>query len=213
MNSSIVTATGQQTPNDDVMTSGIQAISSDDFRHSLSQLGVRWRKHRGRDLDLRHQTGAFLNRHLGPPDVRLPHGERVLKLAAKELGTSESELSRLRWFAHHFSDLRELEKKHPKVTSWTQVRSLLPRLSANNREPGTAPDTEARSHRLKQVERSADALAAKLRQLPAGLTGAERSELAQIFWKLAGAVPDSAGVRLSVTTMEVESVHLVQKTA
>jgi len=96
----------------------------------LSQLTELWKDYSKRGLRVRWRTGELLNRRLGLPTKRLPHGRRVLKMAAEHLQTSESALSRMRWFAHLFESLLDFQEKHPNEDSWTKVKELLPPLIA-----------------------------------------------------------------------------------
>ena len=103
-------------------------LTEKEFLWQLKQLASRWDSHQQADLHLRHDTGVLLNRHFGSPAARQPHGEHVMVQAAKKLGKTEAELSQLRWFAHHFKSVAELERKYPVVKTWTELRDFLPRL-------------------------------------------------------------------------------------
>src|SRR5262245_17738648 len=93
-------------------------LTEKDFNRQLGQLAEKWGKQNGKDLSLRFKTGELLNQYFGPPDQRQKRGEEVLKNTAERLRTTQSELSRMRWFAHHFSDLGDFEQKHPEVKTW-----------------------------------------------------------------------------------------------
>ncbi len=109
----------------------------------LARLDRLWKsnaKHELHDLKTRHMTGTLLNELLGPPTKRLPHGEATLSLVGQRCQVSESELSRMRWFAHLVPDFDDLQitldrlktesilSEAPTVRSWTQLKSLLPAL-------------------------------------------------------------------------------------
>src|SRR4051812_2946383 len=89
-------------------------------RELLRRLAKLWKSHHVRDLGVRWKTGELLNRRLGPPTARLSHGRRVLKRAAERLQVAESDLSRMRWFAHLFKSAEDLQGSHPDVRSWTK---------------------------------------------------------------------------------------------
>jgi hypothetical protein len=183
--------------NGSVKTSAFRPISLEAFQQSLKQLGERWGSHRKADLGLRHQTGMVLNQRLGPPTERQRHRKKVLKQAAKHLGIAESELSRMRWFAHLFKNLKDLQRRYPKVTSWTEVRGLLVSLKPNKRRERQAPETRDKPASLKKVCRLGDQLCAELRQVQFALADTERSQIEQLFKELASAVPRRAGIRVS----------------
>lgn len=106
----------------------------------LKALGRLWKTHHRRGVDVRHRTGVLLNRHLGPPTERQPYGAAVLRRCSAALGVAESDLSRMRWFAHAFESVADLAARHPDATTWTQVRALLAAL----RRPDAGPaDDEA----------------------------------------------------------------------
>jgi len=117
-----------------LLTNGPTEVGTHDLARKdsqlLSQLTELWKDYSKRGLRVRWKTGELLNRHLGLPTKRLPHGRRVLKMAAKQLQTSESALSRMRWFAHLFESLLDFQEKHPAEDSWTKVKELLPPLIA-----------------------------------------------------------------------------------
>jgi len=108
----------------------------DALLHELWQL---WQAHHRRGLEVRHQTGLILNRRFGPPTERQAYGEATLKRYSERLGVSESDLSRMRWFAHRFESLEAMRAEHPQVTSWTAVKELL----ASLRQPEAAQAVRA----------------------------------------------------------------------
>ena len=99
----------------------------DQFLTKLTRL---WKSHHKADLVLRWKTGKLLNKRLGLPKGRQSYGRAVVKKASKLLGLATSELSRMRWFAYHFTGLKDLKQKHPNADSWTKVKELLPTLNS-----------------------------------------------------------------------------------
>jgi len=97
-------------------------------RQLVNSLVKLWRRHEERGLELRWTTGQRLNVRLGLPTTRLAHGEEVLKKVAEQLQIAESELSRMRWFAHRFESVTTFREAHPEVRSWSKVKELLPSL-------------------------------------------------------------------------------------
>jgi hypothetical protein len=110
---------------------GTYNLTNEDLQ-MIDRLVEHWRsyneKARENVLVTRHLLGRTLNEHLGPPSMRQPRGEEVVKRAAQRLGLHVSELNRMRWFAHHFSSVSDLKGRHPEVSTWTKVKELLPEL-------------------------------------------------------------------------------------
>jgi len=108
----------------------------------LKKLAALWKSHNERDLEVRLKMGKLLNDRLGNPAVRLSYGQQVLKKAARQLHIAESDLSRMRWFAHHFGSVKDFQSEHPKVGSWTKVKELIAKLSAAGNGDGAASPKE-----------------------------------------------------------------------
>ena len=96
----------------------------------IGQLTHLWGPYQRQGLEVRWETGALLNARLGPPTKRLAHGQRVLKTVAERLQIAECDLSRMRWFSHHFKSVEDLQEKHSEIRTWTQVKELLVTLNA-----------------------------------------------------------------------------------
>jgi len=128
-----------------IETGGDNRVPKGDDRRLFGQLAKLWRDHRRRDLVTRHRTGVLLNEHLGPPTGGQPYGREVLRRVGQELGIAQSDLCRMRWFAHHFDSLAAFQQAHPEVYSWTGVKELLPGLKpreggeAGGRTPNPSP--------------------------------------------------------------------------
>jgi hypothetical protein len=117
-------------------TGGDDLVSQANDQRLIDQLVELWQGHRRRDLETRHRTGVLLNERLGPPTEGQPYGLRVLERVGGELRIAQSDLSRMRWFAHLFVGPDRLRQEYPEVNSWARVKELLPGLKP--REGGEA---------------------------------------------------------------------------
>jgi len=188
-------------------------ISREEFLQRLGQLAEKWQAQRGADLEIRHETGKLLNDHFGPPTAKQTRGEGVLKEVAERVQTTESELSRMRRFAHHFKSVDDLKEKHPEATTWTAVKGLLPRL--NKPKKGSAKGAAARAKQKQakpvqfgRVKQSLEALTSKLRKAREGLTDADKKELLAQFKELAKAISDCLHIPVSVGQVSAEPAPL-----
>jgi hypothetical protein len=107
----------------------------------LSTLCELWRTRHRTGLEVRLQTGSLLNKQFGSPEDRQPYGKGVVKRLTKELGVSQSELSRMRWFAHRFESLEALHADHRDVMTWKQVKEILPSLRPSSSKAVKADKT------------------------------------------------------------------------
>jgi len=152
----------------------------------LGRLAKYWESFKEEGLKTRLTMGAELNQRLGPPTKRLSHGQAVLKEAAKRLHLSESELSRMRWFAHRFPTLARFHAKHPGITSWTKVKELLPTLQLEKVEKGKGPKTKRGSRVFyTRLVRTLDSLAEKLRRVDNHLDDVTRAKVTKSIQDLA----------------------------
>jgi len=101
-------------------------LPPDEYERELESLVQEWNSHHENDLEVRYKTGILLNQHLGNPATRNQRGAEVVKNAAERLGTTKSDISRVRWFAYLFSSIQDLGDKYPKAKSWTAVKGILP---------------------------------------------------------------------------------------
>lgn len=161
------------TPNDDLL---------------ISQLIDLWASHRRSGLGVRYELGSLLNGRLGPPTARQAHGCRTLKRAAEELEIAESELSRMRWFAHLFRSLSDLEQQEPRILSWTRLKQCLPGLIAKEKgqEPAMSRAENMGGVVLRGVRKSLDTV---IRKLNSGVTlgDDERMQIEAMLQELAEA--------------------------
>jgi len=136
-----------------------QELTTEDVQ-MLSHLADLWKYYDRKGLDVRWQAGKVLNDRLGPPTERLEHGQRVLKKVGEELGIAESDLSRMRWFAHYFASVEDFETQHQGKHSWTQVKELLPSLASSraNEQQSEASDAVEEAAEVRQVGEASSAV-------------------------------------------------------
>jgi hypothetical protein len=189
-------------------------ITREEFWLRLGQLAEKWRTHHGAGLEIRHQTGKLLNDRFGPPTTRQTRGDEVMKTAARQLQTTESELSRMRWFAHLFGSLADLGGKYREATTWAAVKDLIPRLKPQGQRKvketsngaSNAPKAErAKSSALNGLKRSLAALSSKLGEVPRDLTDDERKGLVEKFQEFVKVVSDCLKIQLSVSQVPAET--------
>jgi len=102
----------------------------EEFRQIFTPYVNKWKTHQGADLGMRLETGQAINGFIGGPDKRFMRGAGVVENAADWLGITPGEVSRLRWFAHHFESLEDLKDRYSEATSWAAVKAILPKLNA-----------------------------------------------------------------------------------
>jgi len=136
-----------------VLSENVVARKNDEHASAqlLDTLRKLWIKYDRRGLEIRHQTGADLNTHLGPPSERQRYGATVLKKFSEGLNLSVSDLSRMRWFAHRFSSIKELQAQHPEVSTWTDVKNLLVKLGSEAVKPASAEDNQKTSQAKRSI--------------------------------------------------------------
>ena len=188
-------------------------ISELDFQDRLDKLALQWNGSREKDLDLRYQTGALLNKRLGSPENRQKRDAGVLNQAAKQLQIVLSEISRMRHFAFEFKSLQDLKEKHPEVKTWTAVKELLPTVKPHGghlkfQQPASAAETPKRRKPkapkfggLKQALRN---LSSQVRKAPKALTDAQKKDLVEKFRELAKVVEDCLQIKVSVNQVSAE---------
>ena len=153
---------------------GSRGFSAED-KLQLDQLVALWQTHRRQGLEIRHQTGVFLNRRLGPPTGRQRYGGEVLKSVGRRLRISESELSRMRWLAHLATDLAGFQKKHPKIDSWMQFKRALPNLKPPKGDKAKGASRDRSNPPSGGLVKPLKSLTAKLRRM-APIPGGKRGE-------------------------------------
>ena len=132
-------------------------ISREEYLTHLDNLSREWKTSHKEGLKLRLKTGQLLNGHFGNPfESRQKRGERKLEEAARKLGVAESELSRMRHFAHHFDSILDLEVKHPEAKTWSAVKDLLPGLRPGGKQ------TKSGGVSFKRTKRALSDLSSKL---------------------------------------------------
>jgi hypothetical protein len=175
-------------------TSGVNQDQASLDRQLPDDLVKRWQSEPVHVLELRHETGAWLNNWLGAPTVRLAHGQQVLKRVGEVLGTSESELSRMRWLPYHFPDRANLQRGKLKLVSWTHFKRVLPRLR-------TPEGLETRQYSLDVSRDVVETFAGSLRKMASRLRGqdnwpgdADRGLILEGLRELAEAVSSRLGI-------------------
>lgn len=106
-----------------IIASETANAASDD--QLVAQCRKVWSANESRDLEARYELGKLLNMSLGTPEKRQKHGAETAKKIAAELKMSRSELTRMRHFAHRYSDFSVFRKRKPSCTNWTQVKKAL----------------------------------------------------------------------------------------
>jgi len=143
---------------------GDRAFTKDDLR-LIGHLAKLWQGHHRKDLEIRHRTGVLLNEGLGPPTKPQAYGPGILKRAAEECGIAQSELSRMRSFAHRFDTLDRFRQEHPGVSTWTKVKELLPGLKPRNGDKAKEQTVTPSRTATGGVTRSVTGIIEKLRGL------------------------------------------------
>jgi len=187
-----------------------QGLSAED-RKLLARLGRLWKSDAERGLKTRHATGTALNRQVGPPTKRKPHGQRVLEVYGAELGVSPSDLSRMGWFSHLFPDFSAFRNQHPEIDSWTKFKTELPRLKPDKggkvRKPVANPSRPA----IRGVAEAIASLTSKLNRLETPPVGAERAKLVAVVQELAKAASRRLKIRVDVSVGVKESKSVATK--
>jgi len=147
--------------NGKVTEGGDRDFTEEDER-LFSQLAELWHGHHRTDLETRHWTGVLLNKRLGPPDEAQAYGQRVLERAAEACRIAQSEISRMRWFAHLFDTLDRFRQAHPEVNTWTGFKELLPGLKPRKGDKAKEQTTTLSRTATGGVTRSLTGLIKKL---------------------------------------------------
>jgi hypothetical protein len=148
-------------------------LTPDEFNTRLGKLAERWKTHSESDLKIRHDAGSLLNARFGSPEKRQKQGEKVLKEAAEQLGTAESELSRMRWFAHHFKTPDDLSQRYSEAKTWSAVKDLLPSLRPGKK----TSDGDKGRKAIAALKSSLTKLTSKLKESLKDLSSDERKDL------------------------------------
>jgi hypothetical protein len=176
-----------------------QTITEEAYQPQLANLAKLWGEHLQENLKLRHQTGALLNLRFGNPHKRQNRDEGVMKQVSEQLGVAESELSRMRHFAWHFKSFEDFKAEHAKVTTWTDVKELIPTLKAKGQQQGP------RAVSSTTLKRSLDKLSSKVQQVPMNLSDSEKKAILEMFKKVAQAVENCLKIHVSIEDQPVES--------
>jgi hypothetical protein len=188
-------------------------LTHDEFSTRLGEIVKQWKNHHDEGLEIRHKTGKLFNDRFGDPTMRQNHGENTLKEAAEQLQIAESEISRMRRFAHHFESIADLKSRHPEVQNWTAVKELLPTLmskdqkqkkeSSDSAASRTKP-TRGNSEQVGQVKQVLIQLSSTVRKVKCDLNAAERRVLEKKFQELYKLVGDRLKIKVSVVEVSAE---------
>lgn len=185
-----------------------ELMAPEEFDRALSDIAGRWKTHQDQDLGIRHETGVLLNRRLGAPGKRQSRGKEVIKQVAQQLGIDQSDVSRLRSFAHHFESIDDLKRHHPDADSWRKVKVLLPSLTGSKRETSTESPSSAR-----KLMQALETLTLKLKKGVATPSQDEKTELLGKLRELAQAVADCLHESVSIAVEETSSAEAPEELA
>jgi len=165
--------------------------------HLLKKLEQLWQSRNEHDLDIRRQMGELLNKRYGPPTEKgQTYGKKVLERAAKRLGLTKGDLSRLRGFALHYETLM---KRH-KVKTWSEVKKVLPTLTSEGKQrkakaSSTKKNKACRS--VRKAESSLKAATAIFDRMGKGLSDDDRERLLKTLRTFAKALKRRLRVRFT----------------
>jgi transposase-like protein len=175
------------------------ALSEADYQKHLTNLAEKWRGQQETDLALRYQTGVLLNRQFGSPKKRQVRNKGVMKKVSEQLEVVQSELSRMRNFAWQFKSIEDFKAKHATVTSWTEVKDLLPKLTPSRRQQGPRGTT------FKAVKESLDRVSSKVQLLQHKLSEPEKKDLLETLKSFAKAAESRLQIHVTIEEQPVES--------
>jgi len=195
------------------LTNGQTVCNTQNHAQEDKQLLLRleklWKSHLKCDLEVRWKTGDLLNRRLGAPTERLAHGQQVLKKVARQLQIAESDLSRMRWFAHLFQSVVDFQEKHPSTGSWTKVKELIPGLTAAGDSDGVKSPTEEKSSGgekdvavIAGILRSLGSATERFRQNGFALAGAKREQMRKTIGQFLEVVGERLQLRFTIEDLE-----------
>lgn len=184
-----------------------QLISEREFNQSLGDLAKRWKTQNAGDLNIRHQVGELLNKHLGPPENRQKRGAEVVKKVAEQLEISVSEISRMRRFASRNPSFSDFQQHHPAATNWSAVKNLLPKVKRKPASNSRGPSPFSEAKRLLKT------LSSTLAKVSQELKPAEKQALFERFQDVAEAVNDRLPLQVSVSQVSEPSAPATSTSA
>jgi len=155
-------------------TEGGDRDFTDEDEPLISELAELWHDHHRKGLETRHRTGVLLNERLGPPDEAQAYGQGVLERVGEKCRISQSEISRMRWFALLFDTPERFQQEHPEVNTWTEFKELLPGLKPRKGDKAKEQTATLSRTATGGVTRSLTGLIEKLRgmhPIPKGRQG------------------------------------------
>jgi len=201
-NSAVIGSSGNQT-----------LLTVEEFTKRLGDLVKSWKSHHDEGLEIRHKTGKLFNDHFGNPTERLSRGKGILKGAAKQLQLAESEISRMRRFAHHFESIQDLKSRYPNAQNWTAVKALLPKLKSKDQmqkkeSSGSAVSrtkaVKKTSRQFSQVKQFLTKLSSTVSKVRKVLNETERKVLVEKFQNLCNLVSERLKIQVSVCEVSAE---------
>ncbi len=185
-------------------TNRIAGLLKDVFRPTeneeacLQRITEVWQAYLQRGLEARHLIGKLLNQQIGGPDDRQDRGKGVMALASERLKMSVSDLNRMRWTAHLFKSVKDMQGRHPEIDSWTKLKDKLPDLMPKSRKKKSATASPA-ARFVKKVTRSVQSLTSAIKQNRTSLKSSEQAELLERLQELAAVVAAKFEIRVTVT--------------
>jgi len=178
-------------------TTSVQGETTVDeiFWQKVNVFAERWKAHHDDDLTLRHETGTWLNQHLGDPLQRQPRGDGKIQKLGERLGLDHSDISRMRKMAQLFTSVEDMRREHPTVTTWTKVRGLLSQLSQDGKAKASSPPPKRSTPG--GARQTADSILTKqLASFGDKLNDEQRGQMMDRWQAFCQAVPDSLEVEL-----------------
>lgn len=113
----------------------------------IASLANVWQPHALKDLEVRLEVGKLLNAQFGEPPNLQKRCEHILDKAAELLDISTSDLSRMRWFAHHVQK-SDPNQQHLGCRNWSKVKEKIADL--NNPDKSESKKGEKSLKRLRK---------------------------------------------------------------
>jgi hypothetical protein len=164
-------------------------LSDSQLLRKLEQL---WQSRDDKDLEVRLAMGRLLNKQLGPPTERATYGAEVISRAAKRLGFTKGDISRLRWYAFRYKKIAKRGAKN-----WTQVKKLLPKRSSKTGK-GKASSEKRVAGFSRKTTSSLKSAIDNLRRIGKCPSGEVRDSLLKMVQRLTKAAERCLRVRVTI---------------
>lgn len=159
-----------------------------------------WNAYQAEGLRVRHEIGQLLNERLGSPEQRQPYGDRVVLRVSERLGIDRSTISRMRKFAHLYSDFEAFQESHPDVSSWDDVKRLITKSNEKMSQSKPARTVDG----LASVQRVMQKFVKELSQSDITLTEEDREGLRASLEEVGATLSMLFGVAIRVEAGENE---------